>query len=132
MALRVGITQINVTDLAVAWSFYVETLGIPGRWSLGPGKPFELDLGPGPQVLVYRVTRISPRTYPDDTGVTLVFYTDDILRTVTDWRAAGVEFIPIDWATDPSGIAPTPFGPFIAFRDPFANVHELLQPVAGP
>jgi len=128
MALRVGLVQINVTDLDAAWRFYVETLEIPGRRSLGPGKPFELDLGPGPAVLVYPVERAVRRAYPQDTGVTLVFHTDDIRTTVARWRDAGVEFIPIAWARTPEGIAPTPFGPFIAFRDPFDNVHELLEP----
>jgi catechol 2,3-dioxygenase-like lactoylglutathione lyase family enzyme len=128
MSLRVGINQINVTDLDLAWRFYVETLGIPGRQTLGSNKAFELDLGPGPTILVYPVTQSFPRPYPDSTGVTLGFYTDDISVTVAAWRARGVEFVPIEWATDPSGIAPTPFGPFIAFRDPFANTHELLQP----
>ena len=131
MALRVGIVQISVTDLDAAWAFYVETLGIPGRWSLGPGKPFELELGDGPIVLVYPASQRTPRPYPDGTGVTLVLYTDDIEGTVAAWRARGVEFVPIAWARDPSGIAPTPFGPFIAFRDPFGNVHELLEPRSG-
>jgi len=126
--LRVGIVQINVTDLEAAWRFYVETLEIPGRWGLGPGKPFELDLGPGPTVLVYPATRAADQPYPESTGVTLVLHTDDIHETVRRWRDRGVPFIPIAWARTPEGIAPTPFGPFIAFRDPFGNVHELLEP----
>ena len=128
--LWVGIVQINVTDLEAAWRFYVDTLGLRGKRNLGPGNPFELDLGrPGPTVLVYRVARMVQRTYPDDTGVTLVFYTDDIQSTVADWKAKGVSFIRIAWAKDEVGIAETPFGPFIAFEDPFGNVHELLQPI---
>lgn len=134
MTLRVGIVQINVTDLAEAWRFYVETLGLRGRPRLGPGRPFELELGggegAGPTVLVYRVTTRAERRYPDETGVTLVFYTDDIRATVAEWGARGVSFVPIEWAKDGSGIADTPFGPFIAFRDPFGNVHELLQPAS--
>jgi hypothetical protein len=128
MTIGVGIVQINVTDLDIAWTFYVDTLGIPGRRRLGVNKPFELDIGP-PTVLVYPVSQIVPRPYPDSTGVTLVFHTNDIVNTVSSWRTKGVHFIPIAWAPDPSGIAPTPFGPFIAFQDPFMNVHELLQPV---
>lgn len=128
MALKMGIIQINVTDLNRAWSFYVNTLGIRGVWRLGSGKPFELDLGPGPTVLVYRVHAVAQRRYPDDTSVILVFYTDDIVSTVATWRSKGVSFIPIAWADTHEGIAPTPFGRFIAFRDPFGNVHELLEP----
>lgn len=130
MSLRVGIVQINVTDLDEAWRFYVETLGLPGRRTLGIGKPFELELGgdDSPKVLVYSVRRSAMRSYPDETGVTLVFYTDDIRRTVAEWKAQGVSFVPIEWSREESGIADTPFGLFIAFRDPFGNVHELLEP----
>ena len=126
--LRLGIVQINVTDLGEAWRFYVDTLGLPGAERLGRGKPFHLAVEGAPEVLVYRVERMALRHYPDDTGVTLVFYTPDIKATVADWKAKGVEFVPIAWSRDKSGIAETPFGPFIAFRDPFGNVHELLQP----
>jgi predicted enzyme related to lactoylglutathione lyase len=130
--LRVGIVQINVTDLGAAWRFYVDTLGITGRQTLGPGKPFELDFGRGgPTVLVYPARNVAKPDYPSGAGVTLVLFTDDIHATVAEWKAKGVPFIRIAWAKDESGIADTPFGPFIAFRDPFGNVHELLQPRAG-
>jgi catechol 2,3-dioxygenase-like lactoylglutathione lyase family enzyme len=127
--LRLGIVQINVTDLDEAWEFYVGKLGLQAVERLGPGRPFELALGDdGPLVLVYPVREVAVRNYPTDTGVMLVFYTDDLSGTMTDWAAKGVSFIPIEWAEDDTGIAPTPFGPFIAFRDPFGNVHELLEP----
>ena len=131
MNLRLGIVQINVTDLAAAWRFYVDTLGLQGVERLGRGKPFHLmpENGEnGPAILVYPVEKTAARSYPDDTGVTLVFYTPDIRGTVTAWKKKGVEFIPIAWSREASGIAETPFGPFVAFRDPFGNVHELLQP----
>ena len=140
MSLRIGVAEIDVMDLDAAWEFYVETLGIPGRsidheghvgaWGVGRGKPFELDLGQGHIVLVYRGSVLAPTTYPNGTGVKLAFFTDDIVKTVAEWRAKGVEFIPIEWSPDTSGIASSPFGPFIAFRDPFGTVHELLQPVS--
>lgn len=131
-SLRVGIIQINVTDLEAAWRFYVDTLGIEGRWALGRGKPFELTLSHGgPKVLVYPAQNITKLDYPSGTGITLVLFTDDIRSTVAEWKAKGVPFIPIAWAKEESGIADTPFGPFIAFRDPFGNVHELLQLRAG-
>jgi catechol 2,3-dioxygenase-like lactoylglutathione lyase family enzyme len=132
MNLRIGIVQINVTDLAEAWRFYVGKLGLRGKETLGPGKAFELELGSGgPAILVYPVPRMGMREYPSETGVVLVLYTDDIRSTVNAWKAKGVSFIPIAWARDSSGIADSPFGPFIAFRDPFGNVHELSQPSAS-
>jgi catechol 2,3-dioxygenase-like lactoylglutathione lyase family enzyme len=130
MAFRTGIVQINVTDLGSARAFYGESLGIPLIEKFGPDAPFELDLGPGPTVLVYQVERSVPVDYGHQTGVTLVIYTDDIAETVGAWRAAGVEFIPIEWSEDETGIAGCPFGRFIAFKDPFGNVHELLEPRA--
>jgi catechol 2,3-dioxygenase-like lactoylglutathione lyase family enzyme len=128
MNLRLGIVQINVTDLTEAWRFYVDTLGLQGVERLGRGKPFDLVLENGPTILVYLVEKVAVRSYPTDTGVTLVFYTPDIRNTVATWKNRGVAFIPIAWSREASGIAETPFGPFIAFRDPFGNVHELLQP----
>lgn len=128
MDLRLGLVQINVTDLRAAWRFYVDTLGLRGIERLGKGKAFHLDLEGGPPVLVYPVEHKATRRYPDDTAVTLVFYADDIRKTVENWKQKGVEFVPIAWSREESGIADTPFGPFIAFRDPFGNVHELLQP----
>jgi hypothetical protein len=138
MPLRIGVVEIDVVDLDAAWQFFVETLEIPGRsighegevgaWGVGRGKPFELDLGEGHRVLVYRGSVPTPNVYPNGTGVKLAFFTDDIVGTIAAWRAKGVEFIPIEWSPDASGIASSPFGPFIAFRDPFGNVHELLQP----
>ena len=41
--------------------------------------------------------------------------------SVDAWRSAGVRFIPIAWADRQDGTAPTPFGRFIAFEDPFGH-----------
>ena len=128
MTLRTGMIQLNVTDLAKARVFYGETLGIPLGEDFGPEAPFELDLGAGPTVLVYQVARSEPVDYGEQTGITLVLYTDELDGTVARWRERGVEFIPIEWSEDESGIAGCPYGRFIAFRDPFGNVLELLQP----
>jgi catechol 2,3-dioxygenase-like lactoylglutathione lyase family enzyme len=128
MTLRLGMVQISVTDLDEAWRFYVERLGIPGKRRFGPGKAFELDLEGGPAVLVYPATQKRIAGYPDESAVTLVFHTPNLPETLASWKAKGVEFVGISWAADASGIAESPFGPFIAFRDPFGNVHELLQP----
>ena len=56
--------------------------------------------------------------------------TDDLDGTVARWRSAGVEFVRIAWSEEDSGVAECPYGRFIAFQDPFGNVHELLQPRA--
>jgi catechol 2,3-dioxygenase-like lactoylglutathione lyase family enzyme len=128
MTLRLGIVQINVTDLEKARDFYVNILGMKAKESLGPNRPFELEIEGSPTVLIYPAKRFVPSDYPNQTGVVLVFYTDDIKRTMREWADKGVFFVKIAWSKDESGIAESPFGPFIAFRDPFGNVHELLQP----
>lgn len=128
MSIRAGMIQINVTDLGEARRFYGETLGIPLQEPFGSEGPFELLLGNGPAVLVYAVERAVPTDYPNQTGVTLVLYVEDLAATVTQWRERGVEFIPIAWSEDESGIAGCPYGRFIAFRDPFGNVIEVLEP----
>lgn len=131
-APRLGIVQINVVDLAVAREFYVGTLGFQLGRSFPGGGPFELVNPGGPTVLVYQASRRVDHDYPAQTGTTLVFYTDDIDATVERWRAGGVEFVPIAWSEDASGIAYSPYGRFVAFRDPSGNVHELLQPAVQP
>ena len=128
MSIRSGMIQINVTDLAEARRFYGGALGIPLGEPFGSEGPFELLLGEGPAVLVYAVEHAVPTDYPNQTGVTLVLYVDDIDATVARWRERGVEFIPIAWSDDESGIAGCPYGRFIAFRDPFGNVLEVLEP----
>ena len=129
--LRTGLIQLNVTDLHEARAFYGETLGIPIHDRFGPDGPFELELGEGPPVLVYQVPRSVPVAYGEQTGVTLVLYTDDVEATAALWRERGVDLIPIPWSEDESGIAPCPYGRFIAFRDPFGNALELLEPSRG-
>ena len=39
----------------------------------------------------------------------------------------GIEFIPVPWSEDDTGIGSCPFGSFIAFKDPDGNTHEILQ-----
>ena len=127
MAFRLSIAQINVTDLNLAWRFYVDTLGMTGRWSLGRGKAFELDVQDRVRVLVYPVSLPAVKQYPEGAGVTLVFATEDLEQTIHDWRQKEVTFIPAAWADRSTGIATSPFGRFIAFADPFGNVHELIE-----
>ncbi|MDB5032831.1 MAG: Glyoxalase/bleomycin resistance protein/dioxygenase [Chlorobi bacterium] len=126
MAVNIGIVQINVTDLDRAKRFYGDILGyeITG----GTSGVATIESNGGPALLLYPVKNAAPVDYPNQTGTTIVLYVDDIEKTVAEWRGRGVEFIPIAWSTDASGIADCPFGRFIAFRDPFGNVHEILQP----
>lgn len=92
------------------------------------GKVVILENTNGAPILIYPTERAVQVDYPNQTGSLLVFHVEDIERTIQDWSSKGVEFIRISFADDESGIATCPFGRFIAFRDPFGNVHEILQP----
>lgn len=132
MHASIGLIQINVLDSRKAREFYLETLGFTEKKmpvELGPVTV--LDNGEGAPILLYPVEKRAEVDYPSQTGATLVFYVEEIARTYREWKEKGVEFVPISWSKEESGIAPCPFGPFIAFRDPFGNVHEILEPWPG-
>lgn len=127
MSLRLGLVQINVTDRAKAKDFYVSKLGLPCREPHGSEGPLEVDLSDSSTLLIYGVDKLGPAAY-DTQRVTLVLYCDNLKKQIADWTEKGVEFVKIPWATDPSGIAGCPYGDVIAFKDPFGNTWELLQP----
>ena len=138
MNYRIGIVQFNVTDIARAREFYIDILGFneimrdseSNVISNPENGPIFLENRNGPLIIVYpmRVARNVQVDYPNQTGTLAVFYVDNIQETYNRWESKGVEFIPIEWSEDESGIADCPFGKFIAFRDPFGNVHEVLEP----
>ncbi len=127
MNYTVSLIQINVTDVAAAKEFYVDTLGFPMA-EYGIQGVVTLLNGDGAPILLYPVEQRVEHDYPNQTGALLVFHVEDIDQTVEEWKSKGVEFIRISFSEEESGIAPCPFGRFIAFRDPFGNVHEILQP----
>lgn len=128
-AVKLGLVQINVTDLKKAKEFYRDKLGLEVREPLKKeGAPFEIATEGAATILVYQVEKQAKVDYPNQTGVTLCFYTQDLDKTIKAWKEKGVEFIKITWSKDDSGTAECPFGRFIAFKDPFGNVHEVLQP----
>lgn len=127
--IKLGLVQINVTDMNKAKEFYRDTLGFAIRVPLTKeGAPFEIVMEGAPTILVYSVEEQAKVDYSTQTGVTLCFYTQDLDQTIKTWKKKGVEFIKISWSKEESGAAECPFGRFIAFKDPFGNVHEVLQP----
>lgn len=126
METRVGIIQINVTDLELARLFYEVKLGF--KPTASDGQVICYALGGDAVLLLYKVFYPAENLYPDGTGIVPVFYIEDIDQTYAEWKAKGVEFVKIAWSAVETGIAPCPFGRFIAVRDPFGNVFEILEP----
>ena len=124
---RLGIVQINVTDRAKALHFYRDALGLEVKEPHGSNGPFEVEVPGAPTILVYSADRLAESAY-ETQRITLTFYTDRLEETIRTWNGRGVEFAPISWSKEQSGIADCPYGRFIAFKDPFGNVFELLQP----
>jgi catechol 2,3-dioxygenase-like lactoylglutathione lyase family enzyme len=127
-AVTLGLVQINVVDLEEAKRFYVDLLGFQVVPRASSTKVIELRSAGGPRILLYRVEKKVANDYPRQTGTTLIFAVQDLNAVVDRLKRNGVEFIPIAWSREPSGIAWSPYGRFIAFRDPSGNVHELIEP----
>ncbi|PCJ52293.1 MAG: hypothetical protein COA79_24505 [Planctomycetota bacterium] len=128
MKFNPAIIQINITDLEIAKSFYGETLGfeIDHEKSLDGVCLLKSD-GDIP-ILLYPVPQKSNSQYGENAGPVLVIEVADIFKVYKDWKKKDVQFIPVPWSEDETGIGGCPFGLFIAFKDPDGNVHEILQP----
>lgn len=127
MQAKISLVQINVLNPSKAEEFYVNILGFEKDTQLSvPGVPV-LKSEYGISILLYQAVEINMRNYPIDTGPLIVFEVEDILEIKNEWQRKGVQFIPSPWADENTGIAPCPFGEFIAFRDLDGNVHEIIQ-----
>jgi catechol 2,3-dioxygenase-like lactoylglutathione lyase family enzyme len=124
---RLGICQMFVTDLEKAKSFYVDTLGFQLAQKQVSGV-VTLSLENDPLVLLYPAKTVVHAEYPDKAGTFPVFFIENIESTVAAWNDKKVEFLKIAWSQEKSGIGDCPFGRFIAVRDPFGNVFEILEP----
>ncbi len=127
MNITFRLIQINVSDVRRAEDFYVGLLGFAKDEDASFRNVTVLTSAHGFPVLLYPVRDVVERPYPESTGPMLVIEVEDIFRTKAEWEQKGVEFIPIPWSEDDSGIAGCPFGNFIAFKDPDGNVHEIIQ-----
>jgi catechol 2,3-dioxygenase-like lactoylglutathione lyase family enzyme len=118
--LRVALVQINVSDLDEAIAWYRDVLGF--RISKEHyHHPVAVDLvHEGCRLLLHRVERPARIDYPNVAQTLICFETDDIAATMDSLRHSGAELL---------HDAPQPFpaGLFAAFRDPFGNVHELVE-----
>jgi predicted enzyme related to lactoylglutathione lyase len=117
-----------VDDIEKARQFYGETLGVKASVLSEEAGLLSLDLGEGPDTLVYHKPDFEPATY-----TILNFPVDDIDAAVDELTERGVAFEVYDgFGQDEKGISRSEDGPPIAwFRDPAGNILAVLE-VDGP
>jgi len=121
--LSVYIVQINVVGLQAGIDWYTRVLGFTVSAEnnfLHHGTTVQLEHDQGFRLILHNATRPARIDYPDDVQTMIVWRTDDLAETMARMKANGVEFI----AAEPQEIN---VGRFVAFRDPFGNVHELIE-----
>ena len=119
--LEIALNQINVTDLEFAIEWYTEKLDFKlSKENYFPSQAVDLEQEGNIRLILYQVDNIRTSNYPDDTGSIIAFKTDDLKKTMDKLKEREVELI-----------SPTPIefpgGLFNAFKDPFGNVHEIVQ-----
>lgn len=115
---QVCVLGINVTDIEQALAFYCDKLGFTVKQQWGD-EIVQLE-HEGLPVILQQVEAPIELDYPRVAQSVLGFQTPDLVTTMTELKAKGVELL----YDSPQ---PFPAGIFTAFRDPFGNVHELLQ-----
>lgn len=72
------------------------------------------------RLLLHKVTKPTNIDYPNTAQTLICIQTDDITASLRDLKSKGVELIheaPLEF----------PAGLYAAFKDPFGNVHELVE-----
>ena len=121
---KVAIIQIGVTDLDEAVAWYREKLGFEQstRCNLLP-VAVELEHD-GCRILLHMSKQKARIAYPDVAQTLVCFETDDLAATLNELKSKGVDLIHDSPERFPEGL-------FAAFRDPFGNVHEIIEYRAG-
>ena len=117
--MKISTILINVCDMDKAIDFYGNKLGfvISSRKHYPRMVMLEHEHIP---LILYHVPSPAKVNYPHEAQSLLNFETKDLAGTIRVLKSKGVEFlhdIP----------QPCPVGFYAAFRDPFGNVHELLE-----
>ena len=117
---HVCMIQISVSDLDEAIEWYTKTLGFEISKE-HYHHPVAVDLiHGGIRLLLHKADRPTTIDYPNVSQTLICIETDDIVKKMDDLKQQGVELLhetPQDF----------PAGKFTAFRDPFGNVHELVE-----
>lgn len=116
---RVCVIQVNVTDMERAIEFYCDTIGFEVSSKEYYPAIVSLKHEPIPFILnlVEKPVEID---YPRQAQSLLNIQTESLATAMEVLKAKGVEFV----HDTPQ---PCPVGVYAAFRDPFGNVHELLE-----
>jgi lactoylglutathione lyase len=119
---KVCVVSIYVSDMGLAKNFYCEKLG------------FEVDevydesiislKQDGVALILCKAESNTSVEYPLNSQVIIGIETEDLVSTMTAYKAQGIEFI---YDTP----QPCPPGTFNAFKDPFGNVIEVLEFAKG-
>ena len=121
---QVYLIQINVTDMDKAIDWYTNVLG----FKLSKQHyhyPIAVDLvHEGARLILHTVDKPANIDYPNVAQTLISIRTEDIEASLKDLKSKGVEIIyetPLEF----------PMGLYAAFRDPFGNVHELVETRSG-
>ncbi len=113
--------QINVPDLEKAIEWYTKKLGFElSKEHYYPQQAVDLVQKSGIRLLLYKVEKSVEIDYPNVNQSVIIFKTDDLKKTMKKMKENGVELIYPDAIEFPAGL-------FNAFKDPFGNVHEIVQ-----
>lgn len=117
--LRLCVASIRVSDMKAAEEFYCNTLGFRIEKVYCP-EIIQL-VHQGTTLLLEQSARPNrEKFYPETSQSVLVFETKDVERSAKEFRSRGVEVL-YDHAQS------CPVGKYNALRDPFGNVHEILE-----
>jgi catechol 2,3-dioxygenase-like lactoylglutathione lyase family enzyme len=118
--MKVGMVQINVPDLDKAVEWYTKKLDFEiSKEHYHP--PVAIDLvNEGIRLLLYKAEKETKIDYPKQAQSIIIFETEDLVEEMKNMKKNGVELIYDEPIQFPAGI-------FTAFRDPFGNVHEVVE-----
>ncbi len=120
MKPRICIVQIGVGDLDQAIDWYCNTLGFELSEEHNY-HPVAVDLvHEGCRLLLHAADEPARIDYPRVSQTLICVQTENIRGTMQALREKGVEFLHETPQEFPAGL-------FAAFRDPFGNVHELVE-----
>ena len=121
--LSVYIVQLNVVGLQAGIDWYTGVLGFRVSAEnnfLHHGTTVQLEHDQGFRLILHNAKTPAKIDYPDDVQTMVVWQTEDLAATMRHMKSKGVEFI----VSEPQEIN---VGRYVAFRDPFGNVHELIE-----